>query len=194
MGLVSKMPSGPGVISEELIANIAKEIPSNISTFLLTSETEYEKIIEQHKRCNTTTIQLVDKIEYSNYSRIRKALPKIKIVQDVHVLVEEAIEEAKRVSKYVDFILLDSGNPNLNVKELGGTGKVHNWNISKRICTEVKIPIYLAGGLNSENIREAIELVKPYGVDLCTGVRTDNRLDEVKLNKFIKVVKTKSIK
>lgn len=194
MGLVSKMPSGPGVISEELIANIAKEIPSNISTFLLTSETEYEKIIEQHKRCNTTTIQLVDKIEYSNYSRIRKALPKIKIVQDVHVLGEEAIEEAKRVSKYVDFILLDSGNPNLNVKELGGTGKVHNWNISKRICTEVKIPIYLAGGLNSENIREAIELVKPYGVDLCTGVRTDNRLDEVKLNKFIKVVKTKSIK
>jgi phosphoribosylanthranilate isomerase len=190
IGLLGKMPSGPGIISDELIAQISKRISPNNSTWLLTSEIESKKIIAQHKKTNTTTIQIVYKIKYANYCEIRNALPDIKIAQVVHILGDDSIEEAKRVSEFVDYLLLDSGNPNLPIKQLGGTGKTHNWSISKRICQEVNVPVYLAGGLNSKNINGAIEYVKPYGVDLCSGVRTDQKLDETKLIEFFSKVKS----
>lgn len=85
-------------------------------------------------------------------------------------------------------ILLDSGNPNLEIKELGGTGRVHNWKLSRKIIESISKPVFLAGGLKPENIREAIEKVKPYGVDLCSGVRTNGRLDLEKLGRFFKEV------
>ncbi|MBS4027376.1 MAG: phosphoribosylanthranilate isomerase [Ignavibacteriales bacterium] len=188
LGLVSKMPSGPGVISEEKILEIAKSTPPTIATFLLTSLTNAEEIISQHNRCRTNTIQFVDAIPFGEYKKIRDALPGISLVQVIHVRDETAIDEAKEVQHYIDAILLDSGNPNLHVKELGGTGRTHNWNISRKLRTSVNVPIFLAGGLSPENIREAIETVLPFGVDICSGVRTNGILDEVKLEKFVAAV------
>ena len=188
VGFVGNMPSGPGVISDSLIAEITKTIPSNILTFLLTSETTISQIIEHHNRVHTNTIQIVDKLEENNYQELRDNLPRIKIVQVVHVLDESSIQEAIEISKYVDYILLDSGNPNLETKILGGTGNVHNWEISKIIREKIDVPMFLAGGLNSENVAEAIEFVQPYGVDLCSGVRTKGKLDENKLKKFFEAV------
>jgi phosphoribosylanthranilate isomerase len=83
---------------------------------------------------------------------------------------------------------LDSGNPNLFVKELGGTGRTHNWELSRKIRESIKVPIFLAGGLNQDNVRSAIETVEPYGVDLCSGVRTNGNLDEIKLEAFFKAI------
>ncbi len=103
----------------------------------------------------------------------------------IHVSGEESIAEAVRIASYVDAILLDSGNPALKVKELGGTGRTHNWNISRRIQELVKVPIFLAGGLNPENIAEAILQVQPFAVDVCSGVRTNGKLDESKLAAFV---------
>lgn len=184
IGLVSEMPSGPGVISEELIKEIASQIPDNIKTFLLTSKLNSSDIISQLKKCGTNTVQLVDTVDKSVYELIRKELPEISIVQVIHVDDLKSIDKSKDIEKYVDAILLDSGNQNKEIKELGGTGRIHNWSISKRIVEEVNVPIYLAGGLNADNIQEAIRIVEPYGVDLCTGVRTNNQLDEEKLKKF----------
>jgi phosphoribosylanthranilate isomerase len=184
IGLVSEMPSGPGVISEDLIAEIAAHIPTEIKTFLLTSKTKAEDIIAQHDKCKTTTLQLVDSVEINVYKKLREALDGVSIVQVIHVQDEESIIEALNVDKYVDAILLDSGNQSKKVKELGGTGRTHNWNISKEIVENVNVPIFLAGGLNPINVSAAINEVKPYGIDLCSGVRINGKLDEGLLKEF----------
>ena len=188
IGLVGHMPNGPGIISDELINKIANSVPKDIDTFLLTSETEVSKIINHYSKVNTTTIQIVDELTNGTHAQLKSALPHIKIVQVLHVINENSIEEAIKISKYVDTILLDSGNPNLEAKELGGTGRIHNWEISKEIVKSIKIPVYLAGGLNPNNAFQAIKNVKPYGVDLCSGVRTNGNLDSAKLTAFFKAI------
>ena len=187
IGLVGKMPSGQGVISDDLIAKIAKSVPPPIATFLLTSETSSSGIVNHHRRVSTNTIQMVDTLKLGSYRDIREKLPSIKIVQVIHILDERSIDEAVRVSEKVDALLLDSGNPNLRVKELGGTGRTHNWAISRKIVEQSKVPVFLAGGLNAENVREAIDIVQPFGVDVCSGVRTNGKLDQKKLEAFFKL-------
>jgi phosphoribosylanthranilate isomerase len=184
IGLVGKMPSGPGPIGDESIRSIAITIPPPIATFLLTSETLAEQIIAHHKRTFTNTIQLVDELDEKEYEIIRQNIPVIKLVQVIHVIDEGSVEEAIKVSKYVDAILLDSGNPKLAIKELGGTGRVHDWKLSRKIKESIQIPLFLAGGLNAANVRQAINEVEPYGVDVCSGVRTNSVLDENKLKDF----------
>jgi len=188
IGLVGKMPSGPGPISDNQIRDIAAEIPPPVATFLLTSETSVNEIINHHKRTCTNTIQLVDRLSDGTYSQLKDALPSVRIVQVIHVMDESSVDEAIRVSQSVDAILLDSGNPNLQVKELGGTGRVHNWNLSRMIREKVPCPVFLAGGLKPENVRQAIEAVEPFAVDVCSGVRTDGQLDPYKLDRFFSEV------
>ena len=190
LGLVGPMPSGPGVLSDDQIAQIVPTIPPPIATFLLTSETDTSAIITHHQRVHTNTIQIVDALSSGTYKHIRETLPTIKLVQVLHVLGEQTIDEALEVAQYVDAILLDSGNPNLAIKELGGTGRTHNWQVSKRLVEAVNVPVFLAGGIKTENVREAIETVQPYGLDLCSSVRTNGTLDEWKLEAFFEAVYT----
>ncbi|KAA0231491.1 phosphoribosylanthranilate isomerase [candidate division KSB1 bacterium] len=189
LGLVSEMPSGPGVISEKVIAEIAAYVPPGVSSFLLTSKQSAKEIIAQQRRCGTNTIQLVDELLKGSYADLRTALPGIKLVQVIHVTGENSIAEAERVALHVDAILLDSGNPNLAVKELGGTGRTHNWRISREIRQSIDVPLFLAGGLSADNVRAAIEEVAPFGLDICSGVRTNGRLDENKLARFFESVR-----
>jgi phosphoribosylanthranilate isomerase len=184
IGLVGKMPSGPGPISDELIRLISRTIPPPVATFMLTSETSVTGIIEHHNRTETNTIQIVDSLSTGTYSQLKEALPGVKIVQVIHVIDEKSVEEALEISGMVDTILLDSGNPKLKIKELGGTGRVHNWKLSRRIREGSKCPVFLAGGLNPGNVRQAIEEVHPFAVDVCSGVRTDGKLDREKLGRF----------
>ena len=188
IGLVGRMPSGPGIITDELIHAIAKTVPPPIHTFLLTSETTTDNIIEHHKKVNTTTIQIVDALSGREYHKIREAIPNVQLVQVIHVLDEGSIKEAIEISEFVDAILLDSGNPNLPTKVLGGTGKTHNWDLSKKIREKISLPIFLAGGINKDNIKKAIEHVQPYGIDLCSSVRTNGQLDESKLEELFKAI------
>jgi phosphoribosylanthranilate isomerase len=180
VGLVSAMPSGPGVIPEEQIADISASVPPPIATFLLTSKQDAESIIAQQRRCRTNTIQIVDRF-LGSYEALKLALPGISIVQVVHVTGEESVGEAIAVAAHVDALLLDSGNPMLATKELGGTGRRHNWALSRRIREQIDIPIFLAGGLNPDNVHEAVLEVGPFGLDICTGVRREGKLDEQKL-------------
>lgn len=188
LGLVGKMPSGPGVISDDEIYEIARSVPPPIATFLLTSETDSAEIIEHHKLVQTNTIQIVDKLTFGTYQEIYEAIPSVKIVQVVHVLDEESVTDACEIAEMVDAILLDSGNPNLAVKELGGTGRVHNWELSRKIVETCGKPVFLAGGINAKNVREAFEKVQPFGFDLCSSVRTDGKLDGRKLEEFFNVI------
>ena len=184
LGLVSAMPSGPGPISEDLIAEIVATVPPHIRTFLLTSKQDAASIIAQQRTTKANTLQLVDSVADDVYKEIRKQLPDISIVQVIHVVDETSIEEARHAAQFADMLLLDSGNPKLAVKELGGTGRTHNWSLSRKIVEAVTVPVFLAGGLNAGNVRDAIAAVRPFGVDLCSSVRTEGRLDEVKLQEF----------
>lgn len=189
IGLVSRMPSGPGPIEETLITEIVSTVPDTIETFLLTSETSPTSIAAQQRRTGASTLQLVDTVEPGAHFALRGELPGIRLVQVIHVTGDESVGEALGVAPDVDALLLDSGNPRLAVKELGGTGRRHDWSLSRRIVDSSPVPVYLAGGLNAGNVREAIETVRPFGVDVCSGVRTDGRLDEAKLLAFMNAVK-----
>lgn len=188
LGLVGPMPSGPGVITNDEISLIARQVPPPIGTFLLTSETTAQGIIDHHRQVQTNTIQIVDALSEGTYEQIRVALPAIKLVQVIHVLNEDSVKEALEIAIEVDALLLDSGNPNLEVKVLGGTGQTHNWELSKQIVSNAPVPVFLAGGLKASNVQDAIQGVGPYGLDLCSGVRTDGKLDEEKLRAFFNAV------
>lgn len=190
LGLVSAMPSGPGVIGEEAIAAIAATVPPAVATFLLTALTDAEAIIEQQRRCGTSTLQLVDAVTPDEHRRLRRALPGIALVQVIHVRDADSVDEARAAAETVDALLLDSGNPALAVKELGGTGRVHDWSLSRRIVAECGKPVFLAGGLRPDNVDDAIRAVQPYGLDLCSGVRTGGQLDAGKLAAFMAAVRT----
>jgi phosphoribosylanthranilate isomerase len=188
LGLVSHMPSGPGVISDEKIAEIAATVPPAIGTFLLTSRQSVAGIVEQHHFCRTNTIQICDHLTDGTHRELKAALPGISIVQVIHVTGPGSIEEAAQAAPYVDAILLDSGNQKLLVKELGGTGRTHDWTLSRAIRDRIEAPLFLAGGLTPENVAQAIEQVSPFGLDLCSSVRTTGHLDATKLKRFFAAV------
>ena len=188
VGLVSAMPSGPGPIPEDLIAEIAATIPPGVSSFLLTCRQDAEAIIDQQRRLGVNTIQICDRLAVGSYRRLREALPGVSLVQVIHVTGPEAIEEAIAVAPQVNAILLDSGNQSLPIKELGGTGRTHDWRLSRAIREAIDVPLFLAGGLRPENVAEAIREVQPFGVDVCSGLRIEGRLDPQKLAAFFKAV------
>jgi phosphoribosylanthranilate isomerase len=194
LGLVSAMPSGPGVIDDAEIARIASAVASRagtgpVDTFLLTARTDAEAIAEQHARAGATTLQLVDHVPAAELQRLRMLRPMAKVVQVIHVSGDGSVDEALAAAPFVDALLLDSGNPNLAVKELGGTGRTHDWATSRRIRDAVwPLPLFLAGGLRHDNVLEAITTVAPHGLDLCSSVRTGGRLDGSKLRCFFDAV------
>ncbi len=188
LGLVSSMPSGPGVISDELIREIAATVPPAIGTFLLTSRQRVANIIEQQRFCRTNTIQICDHLTRGTHRDLKDALPGISLVQVVHVTGTESVEEAAHIAPHVDAILLDSGNQKLPVKELGGTGRTHDWSLSRAIRERIGVPMFLAGGLTPQNLGQAIAEVGPFGLDVCSGVRTDGKLDATKLKRFFSAV------
>lgn len=193
LGLVSRMPSGPGVISDELIAEIAAAVPPPVGTFLLTSRQSVKDIIEQQRFCRTNTIQLCDHLSHGTHRELKAALPGISVVQVIHVTGPESVSEAEQIAPNVDAILLDSGNQKLAVKELGGTGRTHDWALSCKIRERIDIPLFLAGGLTPENVADAIQAVGPFGIDICSGVRTDGKLDAAKLKRFFAAAQSVTI-
>ena len=188
LGLVGNMPSGPGIISDLTIAQISSSVPNHIKTFLLTSETTAEGIIAHHRRTLTDMIQIVDAVDLDVYGVLRKELPEISMVQVIHIIDQSSVNTALKITPHVDSLLLDSGNPNLEIKELGGTGRTHNWELSAEIVERSSIPVFLAGGLGPDNVKSAIEKVSPFGIDLCSKVRTNNRLDAQKLKLLMRRV------
>jgi phosphoribosylanthranilate isomerase len=189
LGLVSEMPSGPGPIPESLIAEIAATIPPAVSSFLLTCQVDAAAIIDQQRRLRVNTIQICDRLPAGSHRVLREALPGVSLVQVVHVTGPEAVAEAMEVASHVDAVLLDSGNQALAIKELGGTGRTHDWSLSRKIREEIDVPIFLAGGLKPHNVAAAIQAVEPFGIDVCSGLRTDDALDRRKLAEFFNAIR-----
>ena len=186
LGLVSAMPSGPGPIPEEDIASIVRHVGARAATVLLTSRQDAAGIAHQLDRIRPTVVQLVDELHDREYEALRASHPEVVLMQVIHVREARSVDEAVRVARFVDAILLDSGNPAAAIKELGGTGRIHDWSISRAIREAVHLPLFLAGGLRAGNVRSAIAAVRPFGVDVCSGVRANGRLDADAVHAFIR--------
>lgn len=186
LGFVAEMPSGPGVIADDRIAEIAGSVPPPVSRFLLTSRTAPADVVAHIAACRVDTVQLVDAVPSETYAAIRRELPYVRIVQVLHVEGRGTVEEARAAAPLVDALLLDSGRPSAAVRELGGTGRVHDWAISREVVTAVAgTPVFLAGGLGPDNVGAAIRMVRPFGIDLCSGVRVGTRLDAAALARLV---------
>lgn len=188
LGLVSEMPSRPGVVSEDVIARVAETVPPGVTSVLLTCRQDVGSIIAQQQRTRVGAIQICDRLTDGTYDDLRRALPGIGLMQVIHVTGPESVREAAAVAPHVQALLLDSGSSALPVKQFGGTGRVHDWSVSRTIREMVPVPVYLAGGLTPENVARAVAEVGPFGLDLCSGVRTDGELDGEKLARFFAAV------
>ena len=188
IGLVSAMPSGPGVIDETLIASVSNRTPVGVSAVLLTSQVSAAGLIDQQHRCRADVLQLCGLVPHDDLRRVRDALPGVRLMHVIHVAGEDSIDEAVEMTPFVDAILVDTGSRTGPVQELGGTGRTHDWSISRRIVASTERPVFLAGGLNAVNVGEAIATVNPFGVDICSGVRSDSHLDPVRLGAFMQAV------
>ncbi len=188
VGFVSHMPSGPGVIPSEKIAELVKATPFPVWSELLTSLTELPELLAQYKRLKPAALQLCQPLKLEVLADLREALPGVTLVHVVHVKDSSSIEEAQTYAPAVDGLLLDTGVTEGPTRELGGTGRTHDWSLDAKIVQKVQVPVFLAGGLTAANVGEAIATVQPFGVDVCSGVRTDDKLDPEKLHSFMAAV------
>ena len=179
IGLVAEMPNGPGEIDDVNIRAITDDVRQRhcgrAYSVLLTSRTRGDAIVEHVRDTLPDMVQIVDTPEHGAHGVIRKAHPDLKIIQVIHVEDESAVDQARAVEADVDFILLDSGKPSSPVRTFGGTGETHDWSVSKRIVETVDRAVFLAGGLAPENVPAAVSKVRPFGVDVCSGLRDRER-------------------
>lgn len=173
LGLVSPMPGvgGPGVIAMERVAEIAARVPPGVASVLLTPAQDAATVVEQQRLSRVNTVQLVHEVPLAELAKMREALPGIGIIQVIHVNGPAAVDEALAAARHAHALLLDSGNPKAPGTPLGGTGRVHDWEVSRRIREAAPVPVWLAGGLNPGNVAEAVRRVRPFGLDVCTGLR-----------------------
>lgn len=170
-GLVGAMPSGPGPIPDEAIARLAAAAPQGITPVLLTSRTAAPDIADHVRVTGVGAVQIVQHVPAAVRAELRRALPGVRILQVVHVEGPASLDEAMEATEGADYLLLDSGRPGAAVAELGGTGRVHDWSVSARIVERSTVPVLLAGGLRPDNVAEAVAAVRPFGVDVCSGLR-----------------------
>lgn len=190
VGFVCAVPTSPRTIALEAVAEIVRQVPPSIATFLLTSESSVAGIAAQVAQTGVSTVQLIAPLPVCELQALAERLPRTQRIQVIHVEEPGALEQIDRTAEYVDGFLLDSGQPSSVTPTYGGTGKTHDWAISAACVQRSSKPVYLAGGLHPGNVAEAIRRVRPHGVDVCSGVRTHGQLDPEKLKAFIAVVRS----
>lgn len=185
LGLVGEMPSGPNMLSDALIRKIVDSVPPTYTTVLLSSRTDPDSIVEHQKATRANALQLVGQVSPGTLRAVKAGLPGISLFKVIHVEDERSIALALSFSDVADALLLDTGSPNALAPELGGTGRTHDWRISREIVRSCPKPVFLAGGLDSRNVEEAIQTVRPFGIDVCSGLRPEGTLDERALQDFV---------
>jgi phosphoribosylanthranilate isomerase len=190
VGFVAARPASPRTIDDRAIAAIAALVPAPIATFLLTSESTAAGIARHVSATGASTVQILAPLRSSEAEQLPKLLPTTRCVQVIHVENESALDLIDHYAAHVHAFLLDSGRPNLPIPEYGGTGRTHDWSVSAAFVRQSPHPVFLAGGLSAANVGEALRTVRPFGVDLCSGVRTEGRLDRDKLAAFIDAVRS----
>jgi phosphoribosylanthranilate isomerase len=183
--LVGQRQNSPDFISAGIARDISRALPPSVEAVLVTHIEDIDELERLLQQSGITTIQLHSEIASSSVERLRSRFPHVKIFKSVHVISADSVAYPEAFRKLVDGFVLDSIN--VATDQVGGTGKTHDWSISRQIVMRYpEIPIILAGGLNSENVRSAIEYVHPFGVDVNSGTKASNGFkDTRKMQEFI---------
>jgi phosphoribosylanthranilate isomerase len=190
LGLVAAMPDGTGMLSDAQIAEIAAHARPAVCTFLLTSQVTAATISAHIRATQPTAVQIVCPIDPLEAAKLAVLEPLVRRVQVVHVEGPEALNSISAYAPHANAFLLDSGRPNASTPVLGGTGKTHDWMVSADFARASPKRVFLAGGINAANVEEAIRQVRPYGLDLCSSVRSNGRLDGARLTAFMDAVRS----
>ena len=190
VGLIAAHPGVETGLSDRVLAETGNWVPETTDRVLLTPYLDAPSIVAHVERVGVGVVQICDHVDQEVHHAIRAACPLLEIVQVVHVESPSSVGLAQVMARSVDALLLDSGVSGADFSALGGTGKIHDWAISRAIVDAVSVPVWLAGGLNPENVGRGIETVRPYGVDLCSGVRSEGALDRSKLRRFMAAVRS----
>lgn len=189
LGLVGAMPSGPGPIPDEVIARVVREAPAGAVPVLLTSRVTAADIAAHVRGTGAPAVQIVQTVPPGVRRELRGLIPGVTILQVVHVEGPGSVAEALEAAAWADHLLLDSGRPSAPIPELGGTGRVHDWLVSAEIVARAPVPVFLAGGLRPDNVAEAVSAVRPFGVDVCSGLRdAAGRLDGARTRAFMEAL------
>ncbi len=183
--LVGQKHNSPDFVSATVARDIARALPPSVEAVLVTRVEDVDEIERLLQQSEITTIQLHSEIAPSSVEGLRGRIPHLKIFKSVSVISADSVAYPEAFKKLVDGFVLDSVN--LATNQVGGTGKTHDWSVSRQIVMRYsEVPIILAGGLNSENVRSAIERVRPFGVDVNSGTKAaDGFKDPPKMEAFI---------
>jgi phosphoribosylanthranilate isomerase len=169
-------------ISPENAAGIIGKLPENADTVIVTHQTDPEKAAALARITGGHTLQVHGDMPPAGVRKLAALAPDLRLIKAVHVSGPESIEAAAAYAGIAHALLLDTRT----VDRLGGTGRTHDWSISARIVAAVPVPVYLAGGLTPENISDAIERVRPAGVDVNSGVKDSaGEKDAEKVSLFV---------
>ena len=187
--LVGQRHTSGDFIEAALAREIILRLPPFVSKVLVTHLLRAEEVLKLVDETCVDTVQLHGEIQPDQVREIRQRRAHLRILKSFHIVDEASVEYGLPYYAHVDAFVLDSLNAETG--EIGGTGLVHDWAISRRVVSRYPIPIILAGGLNPENIREAIERVKPYGIDVNSGVKGASGFkDHAKVHAFIEGAKS----
>ena len=173
-------------VTPETAAAMVATLPPFIVPVAVTHLTKPSDLIRIVELSHCTTLQIQDMVTPDDIAEVREDLPYLRIMKAVHVMDESAIATAKYFSDAADAILLDTRTAD----RIGGTGITHDWNISAKIVKECSCPVILAGGLTPENVTEAVARVRPYAVDVHTGVKKNGVRDAERTRAFVAKAKT----
>ncbi len=182
--LVGQEHTSNDFVNKDTAKEINNYVNGKCDVSLVTHLTNADEIIELTKYIGNNVIQLHSDIDESEVEKIVKTLPEIKLVRLIHISNDGKICTNYKNMKYANFYLLDSFN--LETNQVGGTGLTLNWNKSRKLIQILDKPTFLAGGLNPNNVEQAIKSAQPYGVDVNSGCKNDKGVkDKEKVKEFV---------
>ncbi len=186
VGFIVGVPSSPRNLTLEMAEMLLSQVPIFVDSVVVTAPKSIKQLVEVCEGLKPSAIQIHGK-EPLDSSEIREKIKDTRLIKTVYVTEDALNETAIEDSKMFDALLLDS----FSKGQYGGTGKVHDWTLSRQIKEAVApVPVILAGGLKPENVKEAILKVQPYAVDVASGVELSPGVkDHEKVRAFVKKAK-----
>ncbi|MBX3023415.1 phosphoribosylanthranilate isomerase [bacterium] len=190
LGFTLRLPTGVhDELTEPKARGIIAALPPFVATVAITYVETPRQAVELCRYLGVTTLQLHGAFPTHEIPVLRVGLPHLKIIRAVHVTGPEARAQARALARQVDALILDTYDPATG--RHGATGKTHDWRISRDIVAEVPVPVILAGGLTPDNVADAIAAVRPWGVDVHTGVENpDGSRNLDRIRAFVRAAKS----
>lgn len=186
--LVGQRHASPDFVTPDQAREMILRLPPFITKVMVTHLHTAKEVVALADQVCPDTVQLHGEIPHNEIRELRRQRPHLRILKSFHIVDEASIEYGVPYVGIVDAFVLDSVN--VETGEIGGTGLTHDWTISRRVVARYPTPVILAGGLTPENVQDAIHAVRPYAVDVNSGLKDAQGFkDHAKIHTFVDSVK-----